>query len=86
MHEVDALMRRHRQHQRLVKCVGSGWQVGRAGEREGSRIMLSFDSPIGNLCICLRHLSWQPCMSCLPPCLSVSVCVCIVDMIIGMRQ
>lgn len=34
MHEVDALMRRHRQHQRLVKCVGSGWQVGRAGERE----------------------------------------------------
>lgn len=71
MHEVDALMRRHRQHQRLVKCVGSGWQVGRAGEGKGSRIMLSFDSPIGNLCICLRHLSWQPCMSCLPPCLCV---------------
>lgn len=56
------LMRRHRQHQRLVKCVGSGWKV----ETEWRRIMLSFDSPIGNLCICLRHLSWHPCMSCLP--------------------
>lgn len=74
MHEVDALMRRHRQHQRLVKCVGSGWQVGRAGEEKGSRIMLSFahwqfvhlPSP---LVVAAVHV--------LPASVSVCVCVCV---------
>lgn len=72
MHEVDALMRRHRQHQRLVKCVGSGWQVGR--ERESNHVVLrlahwQFVHLPSPLVVAAVHV--------LPASVSVCVCVCV---------